>query len=185
MNIRCLALFVSAKKCESGAIVKPMQHRRTVRLHQWINMAGTALLLLFVAREVRGQSTLDGLDPNANGLVPVVVAPTPPATVAATPTITADSPCTYTIYSQNFDGVPAPMLPGGWVTSFTAGPGNCTPAGSCAFGTNWATSTINPYSGPNCVFQEGNHEGSRKHFIDLANALRLNAPNGTSWGGES
>src|SRR5204862_6818898 len=74
MNTRCLALFVRAKKCESRAIVEPMHYRKTTRLQHLLNMVATALLLLlFVAREVRGQSALDGFDPNANGTVQVVV----------------------------------------------------------------------------------------------------------------
>src|ERR1700730_1674839 len=73
MNTRCPALSVRAKKCESRAIAKPMHYRKVTRLHQWLNMVATALLLLFVAREVRGQSALDGFDPNANDTVRVVV----------------------------------------------------------------------------------------------------------------
>src|ERR1700730_17496829 len=73
MNTRCPALSVRAKKCESRAVAKPMHYRKVTRLHQWMNMVATALLLLFVAREARGQSALDGFDPNANGPVYVVV----------------------------------------------------------------------------------------------------------------
>src|ERR1700730_588248 len=73
MNTRCPALSVRAKKCESRAIAKPMHYRKVTRLHQCMNMVATALLLLFVAREARGQSALDGFDPNANGPVRVVV----------------------------------------------------------------------------------------------------------------
>ena len=67
-----------------------------------------------------------------------------------TPTPT---PCGLIIaYSESFDGVIAPALPAGWTTSFTPGPANCTPTGTCALGTNWATSTTLPDTAPNCAF---------------------------------
>ena len=52
----------------------PLHYHGTTRLHELIKMA--AMLLLFVlltAAVLRGQSALDGFDPNANGTVPVVV----------------------------------------------------------------------------------------------------------------
>ena len=55
--------------------------------------------------------------------------PTPTATFSptatATPTATAD-PCNPIVFAENFDGVTAPALPPGWITSFNAGPANCT-----------------------------------------------------------
>ncbi len=33
-------------------------------------------------------------------------------------------------------------------------PANCTPTGTCALGTNWATSTALPYTAPNCAFHD-------------------------------
>ena len=63
------------------------------------------------------------------------------------------TPCGVLIFlSENFDGITPPALPPGWVSSFTPGPANCTPTGTCALGTNWATSTIAPDTSPNCVF---------------------------------
>jgi hypothetical protein len=58
-----------------------------------------------------------------------------------------------TIFSENFDGVTAPALPAGWTTSFLNGAANCTPTGTCALGSNWATATTNtPPSPPNAAF---------------------------------
>ncbi len=54
--------------------------------------------------------------------------------------------------SENFDGVTAPALPAGWTTSFVNGAANCTPTGTCALGTNWATSTTTPDTAPNDGF---------------------------------
>jgi hypothetical protein len=80
--------------------------------------------------------------------------PTPTATIPPpTPTITPGQ-CTYVFLSENFDGVTAPALPPGWVSSFTPGPANCTPTGTCALGSNWTTSTTNPSSPPNCAFHD-------------------------------
>jgi len=44
-----------------------------VPVHQIIKMTALPLLLLFATAELRGQSALDGFDPNANGPVSVVV----------------------------------------------------------------------------------------------------------------
>jgi len=81
---------------------------------------------------------------HAYAMVPVAPTPTP------TP---APTPCGLIIaFSENFDGVIAPALPAGWTTSFTPGPANCTPTGTCALGTNWATTTVTPDTPPNCAF---------------------------------
>jgi cell division septation protein DedD len=74
------------------------------------------------------------------------------AMVPAGPT-PSPTPCGLIIaFSESFDGVIAPALPAGWTTSFTPGPANCTPTGTCALGTNWATSTTAPDTAPNCAF---------------------------------
>src|ERR1700682_3610762 len=65
--------YMSAKKCESRGVTKPLHYRRTARLHQLIKMAAMPLLFLLLTAAVRGQSALDGFDPNANGIVSVVV----------------------------------------------------------------------------------------------------------------
>ncbi len=50
-----------------------MSCRRRSRLHRSTKMAAMPLLFLLLAAVVRGQSALDGFDPNANGPVNVVV----------------------------------------------------------------------------------------------------------------
>ena len=78
--------------------------------------------------------------------------PAPSPTPTATPTPT---PCGLIItLRENFDGVTAPALPAGWASSFTPGPANCTPTGTCALGTNWTTSTALPFSPSNCAFHD-------------------------------
>ncbi|HWM23399.1 MAG TPA: hypothetical protein VNP98_01130 [Chthoniobacterales bacterium] len=62
------------------------------------------------------------------------------------------NPCLMPYFRENFDGVTAPALPAGWVASFVPGPANCTPSGTCALSTNWATSAIDPLTPPNCAF---------------------------------
>ena len=81
----------------------------------------------------------------AYAMVPVTVTPTP------TPTATPN-PCLAIFLQENFDGETPPALPVDWISSFTPGAANCTPAGLCALGTNWTTSAINPSSPPNCAF---------------------------------
>jgi HYR domain len=49
------------------------------------------------------------------------------------------------IFSENFDGVTAPALPAGFTTSFVNGAG-------CSAGSNWVTTTTNPFSAPNAAF---------------------------------
>ena len=78
-----------------------------------------------------------------SGSLEVQPVPAPSPTPTPSPT-----PCGLnTYFSENFDGVTAPALPLGWVSTFTAGPANCTPTGTCALGTNWVTSTTTPSSG--------------------------------------
>ncbi len=57
-----------------------------------------------------------------------------------------------TAFSENFDAVSAPALPAGWVSSTTNGAANCTPTGTCALGSQWATSATSPDTGPNSAF---------------------------------
>jgi uncharacterized delta-60 repeat protein len=45
----------------------------TKRLHDWIKRAALLLLFLVLSTAARGQSALDGFDPNANGAVQVIV----------------------------------------------------------------------------------------------------------------
>jgi uncharacterized delta-60 repeat protein len=52
----------------------PLHHRTTTRLSKFMKMAAMPLLFLLLTAVVRGQSALDGFDPNANGTVRVVVA---------------------------------------------------------------------------------------------------------------
>lgn len=73
-----------------------------------------------------------------------VVAETEPTTAAQvscfTPidTTPATAPsCGTTIFSEDFEGVELPHLPQGWVSTFANGPADCTPSGTCAFGTHW------------------------------------------------
>jgi uncharacterized delta-60 repeat protein len=61
------------KKCELRGLLMPSQCSRTKRVHQLMKMAVIQLLLLVLAATVRGQSALDGFDPNANGTVRVMV----------------------------------------------------------------------------------------------------------------
>src|SRR5450432_911524 len=76
--------------------------------------------------------------------------PTPTPTAAASPTPFEGG----TIFWESFDTVVPPTLPSGWNTSFTSGPADCTLGGTCTLGTNWVTTTSNPYSGPICVFHD-------------------------------
>ncbi|HZE72335.1 MAG TPA: HYR domain-containing protein [Pyrinomonadaceae bacterium] len=56
------------------------------------------------------------------------------------------------VFSENFDGVTAPALPAGWVSSFTNGAANCTPTGTCALGSNWTTVNTLSDTAPNSAF---------------------------------
>src|SRR5438874_2368273 len=89
-----------------------------------------------------------------NRLSPATATATATATAKATATATPPNPtptitpnqCSYIFFDEKFDGVTAPALPPGWVSSFTPGPANCTPTGTCPLGTNWATTTMTPQS---------------------------------------
>jgi hypothetical protein len=94
----------------------------------------------------------------AYAMVPVTSTPTPPPSPTATPTPPPPTPtpgqCFYTYLHEDFDTVTAPALPPGWSSSFTTGPANCIPAGTCPFGTNWTTSTTNFTTPPNNAFHD-------------------------------
>ena len=64
---------MSTKRDESGRVTKPRHYRRTTRLQELLKMAAIPLLFLLLPAAVRGQSALDGFDPNANGEIRVVV----------------------------------------------------------------------------------------------------------------
>jgi hypothetical protein len=84
------------------------------------------------------------------GSLEVQPVPTPSPSPTPSPT-----PCGLIItLSENFDGVTAPALPPDWTTSFTTGPANCAPTGTCALGTNWGTNNTAPDSPPHCVFHD-------------------------------
>jgi hypothetical protein len=109
--------------------------------------------------------------------------PTPPATPSPTPTprpTITPNPCFIIYFTENFDGVTAPALPSDFVTSFTPGPANCTPTGTCALGTNWATSTTNPFSPPNCAFHDA--PGCVTDSSMDTPSFYYNGPSGTSSG---
>ncbi|HKP03939.1 MAG TPA: choice-of-anchor Q domain-containing protein, partial [Chthoniobacterales bacterium] len=75
-----------------------------------------------------------------------------PAPPTPTPAPTG-SPCGQILnLNENFDRVAAPGLPPGWTSSSTSGAANCIPSGTCALGTNWATTNAAPYSSPHGVF---------------------------------
>ena len=95
--------------------------------------------------------------PTATATDAPTATPTPTGTPSPTPTATATAtpnPCNSTIFRETFDGVTAPALPVSWAASFTPGAANCTPAGTCALGTNWGTSASSPDTAPNCVFHD-------------------------------
>jgi hypothetical protein len=92
--------------------------------------------------------TVAVVGPNVCDLTPT---PTPTATpTPATPTPTA-TPCTGTVFTENFDGVTAPALPPGW-----GGSGH------------WATSTATPDTAPNDAFVDD---------PDFISDKRLDSPN--------
>ena len=66
------AIYMSTKKYESRGVTKPRYYRRRTRLHILVKMVVPLLFLLLTA-VMRGQSALDGFDPNANGIVHVFV----------------------------------------------------------------------------------------------------------------
>ena len=101
---------------------------------------------------VRGVNDTTGV-----ALVEVYGLAEPPTTPTPTPTpMPTPAPSPTPFYSaafyENFDYTVPPNLPSGWHTSFSSGPADCTPAGTCPLGTNWTTTNNNPYTGPTCVF---------------------------------
>ena len=94
-----------------------------------------------------------------NGFYPPLPKPDPnlfqPDVIEASPT-PAPSPTAfnYIFFYQNFDYTSPPNLPSGWNTSFSSGAADCTPAGTCALGTNWVTSKANPAEGPISAFHD-------------------------------
>ena len=60
-------------KDESRPVTKPLHYLRTTRFHELMKMAAMPLLVLVLTTAARGQSALDGFDPNANGAILVVV----------------------------------------------------------------------------------------------------------------
>ena len=51
------------------------------------------------------------------------------------------------IFAENFDGVTAPALPGGWVSTFASG-------GKCSNASDWVTTTTAPDTAPNSAFHD-------------------------------
>src|SRR5207244_9188376 len=74
---RGLATPVLRRMCgkirESKDFPKRVHYRKTKRLYQLTRMAAVPLLFFLQTVAVRGQSALDGFDPNANGAVRVAV----------------------------------------------------------------------------------------------------------------
>ena len=64
---------MSAKTHETKDITQPVHCRRTKRLYILMKMAAMPLLFLLVTTAARGQSALDGFDPNANDFIRVIV----------------------------------------------------------------------------------------------------------------
>ena len=63
---------MSAKRSESRGVTKPLHYLRTTRFHELMKMAAMPLLVLVLTTAARGQSALDGFDPNANGEILVI-----------------------------------------------------------------------------------------------------------------
>ena len=78
-----------------------------------------------------------------------------PAPTPSPPPTPAPTPCgLLTFLSENFDSTTPPALPPGWVSDFTPGPADCTPTGTCALGTDWATTPTVPDTPPNSMFHD-------------------------------
>ena len=96
--------------------------------------------------------------PTATATATPPATPTPTGTPSATPSATVPTstptptPFFVRILWEGFDAVTAPALPPGWVPSSTAGPANCTPTGTCALGTAWATRAGVSQTAPNTAF---------------------------------
>src|ERR1044071_1836304 len=81
--------------------------------------------------------------------------PAPTSTATATPSATASPTVTATavtstpcptatppylrLLCERFDTVTPPALPADWVSSFSAGPANCEPSGTCTQASGWVT----------------------------------------------
>jgi PKD repeat protein len=85
---------------------------------------------------------------------PATPSPTPTATATVPTSTPTPTPFFVPVYWEGFDAVTAPALPAGWGTSFTPGPANCTPTGTCALGTNWVTSSATSQTAPNAAFHD-------------------------------
>src|ERR1039457_1639336 len=66
-------IYMSPKKYESRGVTKPRHYRRTARLHELVKMAALPLLFLLLTAVTRGQSALDGFDPNVDGISGIAV----------------------------------------------------------------------------------------------------------------
>ena len=64
---------MNAKKSVSRKGTKPLHSQSATRAHHLVKMAAIVLPLLSLTAHVRGQSALDGFDPNVNDIVRVVV----------------------------------------------------------------------------------------------------------------
>jgi hypothetical protein len=85
-----------------------------------------------------------------SGSLEVQPAPTP-----SPPPTPAPTPCgVLTFLSENFDSTTPPALPPGWVSDFTPGPADCTPAGTCALVNDWATTPTNPDTPAHAMFHD-------------------------------
>lgn len=78
-----------------------------------------------------------------------------PAPTPSPPPTPGPTPCGLLVFlKESFDETTPPALPPGWVSDFTPGPADCIPAGTCALGTNWATTTTAPHTPPHCMFHD-------------------------------
>ena len=78
-----------------------------------------------------------------------------PAPTPSPPPTPGPTPCGLLVFlKESFDETTPPALPPGWVSGFTPGPADCIPAGTCALGTNWATTTTAPHTPPHCMFHD-------------------------------
>ena len=78
-----------------------------------------------------------------------------PAPTPSPPPTPAPTPCGLLIFlRENFDSTTPPALPPGWVSDFTPGPADCFPEGTCALGTDWATTPTAPHTPPHCMFHD-------------------------------
>ena len=96
--------------------------------------------------------------------------PAPTSTATATPSATASPTVTATavtstpcptatppylrLLCERFDTVTPPALPADWVSSFSAGPANCEPSGTCTQASGWVTTNSMSQTAPNSVFHD-------------------------------